>query len=424
MGIAPTAPLKPALNAGAEAGADARARLEGVASDVGSGDQRLLYQGLINARFVLINIKAQTPRIMLSPINEVGSAVYTTPRSVYEAGAGPQPLQILAAQQVARRMGPVVTQRNMHANDIGIERIIKPGPTTPPRRTSRQLRRRPATLAKGIANQHRNPQPPQQPMQPHANVAKANDGHANPPQVQLMATRQQHNTHQGILSHTTSIGALGRHKANASTPQPTKINVIKTSSGARQQTHPRAPQQRRINPRGAAHRKDVAIAHRIRRQLASRQSNRLNPSRHTQANSIVIHELHPTTQGKKTAARPSKAKPHQTIANEPMPRPNSSADVEYPPRSETHPNPANPNEVKDKIENLASLLFESLPSDVREARDSLRQNFADILDAKMPEWGLASGEEVARLRTILRQCQERLDKLERRLDNPQQESKP
>ncbi len=73
--------------------------------------------------------------------------------------------------------------------------------------------------------------------------------------------------------------------------------------------------------------------------------------------------------------------------------------------------------MKDRIDTLARLLFDSLPSDARAAGDSLRQNFSDVLSAKFDTWGLATSEEFQKSLENLRQCRERIEELERRLDS-------
>lgn len=80
---------------------------------------------------------------------------------------------------------------------------------------------------------------------------------------------------------------------------------------------------------------------------------------------------------------------------------------------------------KDSIENLAAKLAESLPEGLRSMREDLEQNFRSILRARLSRLDLVTREEFDVQEAVLKRTREKLEALEKRLDEldgPQQDA--
>lgn len=71
---------------------------------------------------------------------------------------------------------------------------------------------------------------------------------------------------------------------------------------------------------------------------------------------------------------------------------------------------------KDSIENLAAKLAESLPEGLRSMREDLEQNFRSVLRSRLSQLDLVTREEFDVQEAVLKRTREKLEALERRLD--------
>lgn len=71
---------------------------------------------------------------------------------------------------------------------------------------------------------------------------------------------------------------------------------------------------------------------------------------------------------------------------------------------------------KDSIENLAAKLADSLPEGLRAMRDDLEQNFRSVLRARLSRLDLVTREEFDVQEAVLARTREKLEALEKRLD--------
>ena len=71
---------------------------------------------------------------------------------------------------------------------------------------------------------------------------------------------------------------------------------------------------------------------------------------------------------------------------------------------------------KESIENLAAKLAESLPEGLRSMREDLEQNFRSVLRARLSRLDLVTREEFDVQEAVLARTREKLEALERRLD--------
>lgn len=71
---------------------------------------------------------------------------------------------------------------------------------------------------------------------------------------------------------------------------------------------------------------------------------------------------------------------------------------------------------KDSIENLAAKLAESLPEGLRSMRADLEENFRSVLRARLAGLDLVTREEFDVQEAVLKRTREKLEALEKRLD--------
>lgn len=71
---------------------------------------------------------------------------------------------------------------------------------------------------------------------------------------------------------------------------------------------------------------------------------------------------------------------------------------------------------KESIENLAAKLAESLPEGLRSMREDLEQNFRSVLQSRLSRLDLVTREEFDVQEAVLKRTREKLEALERRLD--------
>ena len=78
--------------------------------------------------------------------------------------------------------------------------------------------------------------------------------------------------------------------------------------------------------------------------------------------------------------------------------------------------------AKESIDKVARLLAESLPAGMRSVRDDLEQNFRSVLQTSIGKLDLVTREEFETQQAVLARTREKLEMLESRLGDLENES--
>ncbi len=79
--------------------------------------------------------------------------------------------------------------------------------------------------------------------------------------------------------------------------------------------------------------------------------------------------------------------------------------------------------ANESIENLASKLAESVPESLRSMRDDLEKNFRAVLRASLARLDLVTREEFEVQEAVLARTREKLEALERKLEDYEKTAK-